>query len=348
MTSTTTNYGWTVPTSSDLVKNGATAISTVGQSVDTFLFRPFTRNAVLNGSLNVWQRGTSFAYVGGQQYTADRWFLGSGALGRTVSRQTASLTGFQYCARVQRDSANTNTSIIKLMQTFETVNSLPFAGQTITFSFYARAGANYSATSNGLLVNVRSGTGTDQNIDTGYTGSADVILQTATLTTSWQRFTYTGSVASTATEIGFILQETPVGTAGAADYFEVTGVQLEVGSQATPYAPATPTYATELAACQRYLPSVYLASCIGYAYATNAAVYSANFPVPARVNPTGMTLSGGTNTAYALNTGYTVTPTFNSASVNMAQILVSSGLTITAGQGSRLDAPTLLFTGCEL
>ena len=32
---TTTNYGWTVPTSADLVKNGATAISTLGQNIDT-------------------------------------------------------------------------------------------------------------------------------------------------------------------------------------------------------------------------------------------------------------------------------------------------------------------------
>ena len=35
MATTTPNYGWTVPTSSDLVKNGATAIETLGDSVDT-------------------------------------------------------------------------------------------------------------------------------------------------------------------------------------------------------------------------------------------------------------------------------------------------------------------------
>ena len=32
---TTTNFGWTVPVSTDLVKNGATAISTLGSGVDT-------------------------------------------------------------------------------------------------------------------------------------------------------------------------------------------------------------------------------------------------------------------------------------------------------------------------
>jgi hypothetical protein len=32
---TTTNFGWTVPVSTDLVKDGATAISTLGSGVDT-------------------------------------------------------------------------------------------------------------------------------------------------------------------------------------------------------------------------------------------------------------------------------------------------------------------------
>ena len=37
MATTTPNFGWTVPTSSDLVKNGATAIETLGDSVDASL-----------------------------------------------------------------------------------------------------------------------------------------------------------------------------------------------------------------------------------------------------------------------------------------------------------------------
>jgi hypothetical protein len=38
MAGTTTNYGWTYPTSTDLVKDGATAIQTATQGVDTTLF----------------------------------------------------------------------------------------------------------------------------------------------------------------------------------------------------------------------------------------------------------------------------------------------------------------------
>ena len=38
MAGTTTNYGWTYPTSTDLVKDGATAIQTAIQGADTSLF----------------------------------------------------------------------------------------------------------------------------------------------------------------------------------------------------------------------------------------------------------------------------------------------------------------------
>jgi hypothetical protein len=37
MATTTPNFGWSVPTSSDLVKNGATAIETLGDSIDASL-----------------------------------------------------------------------------------------------------------------------------------------------------------------------------------------------------------------------------------------------------------------------------------------------------------------------
>jgi hypothetical protein len=258
---TTTNYGFTVPTSADLVKNGATAISTLGSNLDAFLFRPFSRNVALNSSFNVWQRGTTGAggTTAATGFVADRWQgnRAAAAAGMTMSRQvtgdTTNLPFIQYCARVQRDSGNTGTGRLYFGQGMETINSIPLAGKQVTFSFYARAGANYSSASSVLNYAVTTGTGTDQNfIYTGYTGSVDAIATTATLATTWQRFTATATLASTATEVGFQFYYTPVGTAGTNDYYEVTGVQLEVGSQASPYAPATPTYATELAACQRY------------------------------------------------------------------------------------------------
>ena len=53
MATTTTNFGFDIPTSSDLVKNGATAIATLGQDIDT-QFAGLTVNA---------QTGTSYTAV---------------------------------------------------------------------------------------------------------------------------------------------------------------------------------------------------------------------------------------------------------------------------------------------
>jgi hypothetical protein len=306
MATTTTNYGFDVPTSSDLVKNGATQIALLGQDLDTFLFRPFTRNPVLNSSFNIWQRGTSGAMGGsGNTYLADRWAMYSASNG-TVSRQvtgdTTNLPNIQYCARVQKNSGETGNGTQIFGQSFETLNSIPFVGKQVTFSFYARKGANFSAASDILTAYLRSGTGTDQNaVSSGFTGSNLVINTSATLTTTWQRFTATATVPTTATQLETEFRYTTVGTAGAADYFEVTGVMVEVGSQASPYAPATPTYATELAACQRYyyragaLPSgggAYTVVGQGSAYLTTGIYSLIPLPVTMRVKPSTIDWSG--------------------------------------------------------
>jgi hypothetical protein len=160
------------------------------------------KNIVINGGMDIWQRGTSIA-CSATAYTADRWQGYRSVAGATVSRQTSSLTlaGIQYCARVQRDSGNTSTSTIWFSQAIETANSYQFANKAVVLSFYARAGANYSAASSNLNVRLRWGTGTDQNPLGSWTGGGFTVSSTATLTTSWQRFTFTGTVDATATEL---------------------------------------------------------------------------------------------------------------------------------------------------
>jgi hypothetical protein len=218
------------------------------------------KNAVINGGMDIWQRGTSISVAASTvPYTADRWTLATNAnQASTVSRQatgdTTNLPTIQYCARVQRNSGQTGTTQMGFTNNFETVNSLRFAGQTVTISFYARKGANYSPTSSVLTVYGISGTGTDQTRAPGtYTNEAYwVNNQTATLTTTWQRFTFSGTVSSTANQLAVYFGMTPTGTAGANDYFEVTGVQLELGATATTFSRAQGTIQGELAACQRY------------------------------------------------------------------------------------------------
>jgi len=217
------------------------------------------KNVVLNSAFNVWQRGTSVTFANGKPYGADRWqaISPSGSTSATFSQQatndTTNLPNIRYAGRIQRTAGNAVQSPLALTQCIETENSVPYAGKQVTLSFYARRGANFSGSSNNLSVYLYTGTGTDQNINTSYTGLATPISnQTAALTTTWQRFTFTATLASTATEIAMEFTYTPLGTAGAADYFEITGVQLEIAGSASAYSPNGATYEAELAACQRY------------------------------------------------------------------------------------------------
>jgi hypothetical protein len=315
-------------------------LNLLGQSVVTAA----GKNAVINGGMDIWQRGTSFTSPN-NTYTADRWctLITATAPATTVSRQTTSdttnLPTIQYCARVQRNSGQTNTGNIFLTQSFESVNSTRFAGQKVTLSFWARKGANYSAASSLLLGEFNSGTGTDQNINQGLTGSTLISAISATLTTTWQRFTFTGTVSASATQLGFYFYFTPVGTAGAADYFEITGVQIELGSTATTFSRAGGTIQGELALCQRYYWQPVLADnlpiCNASNYTTTAAYGTIKLPVTMRIAPT-VSSSSGTDYFKFYRAG--AQDFFNSLSLETAAAdSVSIGNTAqisgTAGQG---------------
>ena len=262
------------------------------------------KNFLLNGSYDIWQRGTSISTLSGtaQVYTADRWWYSNSVSGvsGTVSRQptndTTNLPFIQYCARVQRTAGNTNTNPQYFAQDIETINSIPFAGKTITFSWYARKGADYSPTSNALSYQIRSGTGTDQNMYSGYTNSTNLINTNVTLTATWQRFTATVFVGSTATQLGIFFYTIPTGTAGANDYFEVTGMQIELGAVATPFARAGGSIGGELALCQRYYVrstagSNFQSFGTGSATSTTQAYVNVVNPVTMRVAPTSVDFS---------------------------------------------------------
>jgi hypothetical protein len=264
------------------------------------------KNICINGGFDIWQRGTSIGSGTVHGYSADRWVLqrGGWASGATISRQ-AGLGAMQYCARVQRNSGNTDTGGINIQTSFETSNSIPFAGQVVTLSFWARAGANYSGGSNQLGCNVYSGTGTDQNTDaTGFTGSTTPITSAVTLTTSWQKFIFNGTVPSNSTQLGMMFNYAPTGTAGVSDYFEITGIQLELGSAATPFSRTGGTIQGELAVCQRYYQrftagqdssnnAVYNRLCPpGQGQGVSAVTCTVPFAVVMRIGPSSIDVGG--------------------------------------------------------
>ena len=77
MATTTPNFGWSVPTSSDLVKNGATAIETLGDSIDASLvdLKGGTTGQVLAKATNTdmdftWTTPAGGSFNAGYAYTA--------------------------------------------------------------------------------------------------------------------------------------------------------------------------------------------------------------------------------------------------------------------------------------
>jgi hypothetical protein len=246
----------TVPAKLAVGNNGETLLADSSTSTGLRWTGANQQNPIINGAFDVWQRGTSFTVAASTYtFTADRFEVVRGATGLTVSRQstndTTNLPQIRYCARIARDSGNTSTSAIFVDHSIETTDSIRYTGQTVTISFYARVGANYSPTSSALKVKGVNGTGTDQAIK-NYTGANLFINSTVNLTTTWARFTATGTVPTNSTEIGIEFEVNPTGTAGANDWVEITGIQIDLGSTALPYRRSASTLQGELAACKYY------------------------------------------------------------------------------------------------
>jgi hypothetical protein len=339
--------------------NGETLVADSSTSTGLRYQAPKVQNAIYNSGFDIAQRGTSFTALAAVDYTLDRWVNWSSTGGQSnyASQQSVGNLSvspnqaIRYCGRFGRTAATTNTGARYIFQTLETADSVKFAGQTVTMSFYARAGANYSPTSNALGAALVSGTGTDQ-IYYSFTGASTVANTTATLTTSWQRFSITGTVATNVTEIGTVFTFTPTGTAGAADYFEITGVQLEVGSVATPFNRMGGSIQQELAACQRYYyrnttPDAYTVFGQGLAVSTTSATIPINLPVTMRVKPTSIDfstlgLADGGGGVIAVTTG---TISYGNSNVVTPAFGVAAGLTATRGVSLFSNNSTSAYVG---
>ena len=286
-------------------------------------------NAVINGAFDIWQRGTSFGSHTGIFYTADRW--STQATNGFVSRQVSGLPGTQFALRIGRTAGQTTTAVRRVAQTVETASSVQFRNSQVTMSAYVRAGANYS----GSVTTIRliSGTGTDQNLLNGLTGESAIVSQNTTLTTSWQRFTFTATVPANSNQLGVDFYYTPSGTAGADDWIEIAGVQLELGSLPTPFRTHAPGIQAELAACQRYyqrFTSEISSTVVGGGIASSTTNVQFLFPALTQMRTRPTTLDFATNMrAFDLSGAPTITGI--GLSVTSPQVLgiscTSSGLT---------------------
>jgi hypothetical protein len=134
-----------------------------------------------------------------------------------------------------------------------------------------------------------------------------------------------------------------IGTTGATFY--ITGVQLEVGSVATPF--ERRPYGTELALCQRYYYKIVSSGAsdrmgVGYNTSTTQALIYVQFAVSCRTSPTALEQSG-TAADYTVSHTNTSTasssvPVFNTANINGSSVVLTVASGLTAGQGSMVRA----------
>ena len=192
------------------------------------------KNRIINGAMNVWQRGTSITTSGA--YTADRWTEVSGNSNQHI-RSTDTPTNFGYSMQIIGVGGNIN-------QRIESLNCQDLSGQTITISFWVK---NTSGTDTLLLGLYYANTADNF-------GSLTQIGSTVTISSnpssSWTQYTNTFTSLPAGSKNGLSLYLARSGTGAVSTTWYLTGVQLEKGSNATSfdYRP----YGTELQLCQRY------------------------------------------------------------------------------------------------
>jgi len=263
---------------------------------------PNFRNRIINGNFDIWQRGTSQTSAG--YGSADRWFNYNAGSTKTASQQAFTLGQTdvpgnpKYYLRHVVSSVAGAGNYVASFQKIEGVDTL--SGQTVTLSFWAKADSNKS-----IATEFVHNFGTGGSPSTAITG---IQIVTHSLTTSWQKFTVTGSIPS--------ISGKTIGTDGI-DYlgvvfwfdagsdwnsrtnslgqqsgtFDIAQVQVEEGTVATPFEHRP--YGVELALCQRYYWQA-VSSYFGAAYGSGNSVGLIPFPVEMRATPSiTRTFTGG-------------------------------------------------------
>lgn len=261
------------------------------------------RNLIINGAMEVAQRGTSVtgSTAGGTIHTVDRFF--NHASGATYDSTQESVTlGGETGLPVQfknyhKFNVTTGANNCAVWQTVEDVTKVQ---GTHTLSFYAKgvnpAGGNIDVT-------------TRQDFGTSGSTAVDTTLGNFVLTSTWQRFTFTFDAASVAgktinaSNYFRVMFHQPNADNGTAAWnLQITGVQLEVGDTATPFEHRS--YGDELQKCQRYFQKYNYSSSLSDADAQNTLPLVAAY-------------SGGVGYAgHKLTQTMRTSPTFSASAAN--------------------------------
>jgi hypothetical protein len=331
----------------------------------------FMRNRIINGAMVIDQRNAGAAVNGSggtKTYPVDRFYSQIyNTTGNTTGQQSSvAPTGFTNSMRITVQTADASvgaTDQVWYGQDIEGFNVSDFGfgaagAATITLSFwvYSNVTGTYCVTFKNSAEN------------RGYTAE-----YTISASNTWEKKTITLAGDTTGTwlttngaglKVWFVLmagssQQTTANTWNAtsgsiatsnqvnfmsstSNSWQISGVQLEVGSVATPF--ERRQYGQELALCQRYYyrvsPGVNSVNCLGVGYAdtTVAAQVKTIFPVTMRTAPTALEQSGtAANYALRIQGASAVTcsavPSFSSASVTEADYTFTVASGLTAGGG---------------
>lgn len=220
---------------------------------------PNFRNKIINGNFDIWQREISNPYTA-NQFGSDRWLVRKNdTVNFSIDRQsfivgqTAIPNNPRYYLNLTLNSSGSGSDYIFLCQRIEDVRTL--SGKTVTLSFWAKTDTAHTFTGGTIApleITQHFGTGGLPNVNV-----RTVIQNSISLTTTWQKLSYTFTVPSISgktigtnnndyLEIGFLgMEDQDVGRT-----ISISQVQLEEGTVATPFEHRP--IGLELSLCQRY------------------------------------------------------------------------------------------------
>ena len=284
------------------------------------------RNLIINGAMQVAQRGTSETSVSTSQYAnaCDRFRLNGNNGTWTISQDTDAPDGFSNSFKMLLTATETigSTSYWAVEQKIEGQNLQGLAygtssAKTVTLSFYVKS--NITGT---YTVNLYQDDGTKNfpktyTIDSAGTWERKTISFEGDTSTALDNdnasslrttfFVVAGSGYNSGTPSSRVSYSNATFAAGHTaqvdavnDYWQITGVQLELGTEATPFEHRS--FGDELIRCQRYF---------------NRYVTSGGFTA---IMPS---INGGTTNARCgvpLSTKLRTTPTVTASGTNALQI----------------------------
>jgi len=351
-----------------MILDGSNGVTFNDASLQGAAASPYVlKNRIINGAMVIDQRNAGASVTPADvQYTLDRWKSAVSAASKfTIQQVSTAPTGFNNSLKITSSSAYSivSTSYFGIAQSIEGYNvaDLGFGtanAKTITISFWVQS--SLTGTFGGCIRNENA----DRAYPFTYTINSANTWEQKTVTIAgdtsgtWNTTNGVGlqvcfgigvgsSYSATAgswTSTAYIFSATGatslVGTNGATLY--ITGVQLEVGSTATPF--ERRLYGQEFINCQRYYYRVFTGQnqwfgSTGYFYNTTQFNMPVLFPVSMRTAPA-LDVANGTNfftidksgTTTQTNTLAIFQPSTNAALVYSGSLSASG----TAGYGAGL------------